>query len=103
MIECLPFPRFGHVGIYDEKFRLQRSYDIDIDTDPYADYDVAKSDPGWVCIEKYGMHRRYVTHVTLYIIDSYLVNSTGIQIFLGNSDFSKNKILFVTNIVPMYI
>jgi hypothetical protein len=31
--------RFGHVGIYDEKFRLQRSY---------ADYDVAKSDPGWV-------------------------------------------------------
>jgi hypothetical protein len=40
--------RFGHVGIYDEKFRLQRSYDIDIDTDPYADYDVAKSDPGWV-------------------------------------------------------
>jgi hypothetical protein len=27
---------------------LQRTYDIDIDTDPYADYDVAKSDPGWV-------------------------------------------------------
>ena len=50
MIECLPFPRFGHVGIYDEKFRLQRSYDIDIDTDPYADYDVAKSDPGWVVL-----------------------------------------------------
>ena len=27
---------------------FQRTYDIDIDTDPYADYDVAKSDPGWV-------------------------------------------------------
>ncbi len=47
------FRRFGHVGIYDEKFRLQRTYDIDIDTDPYADYDVAKSDPGWVRDQKF--------------------------------------------------
>ena len=40
--------KFGHVGIYDEKFRLQRKYDIDIDTDPDSDFDVAASDPGWV-------------------------------------------------------
>ena len=40
--------KFGHVGIYDEKFRLQRQYDIDIDTDPDSDFDVAASDPGWV-------------------------------------------------------
>lgn len=39
--------KFGHVGIYDEKFRLQRNYDIDIDTDPDSDLDVAASDPGW--------------------------------------------------------
>ena len=24
--------KFGHVGIYDDKFRLQKSYDVDIDT-----------------------------------------------------------------------
>lgn len=40
--------KYGHVGIYDEKFRLQRKYDIDIDTDPNSDFDVAASDPGWV-------------------------------------------------------
>ena len=40
--------KFGHVGIYDEKFRLQRQYEIDIDTDPDSDLDVAASDPGWV-------------------------------------------------------
>ena len=38
----------GNVGIYDEKFRLQRQYEIDIDTDPDADLDVAASDPGWI-------------------------------------------------------
>ena len=40
--------KFGHVGIYDDKFRLQRKYDVDIDTDPNADLDVAASDPGWI-------------------------------------------------------
>ena len=40
--------KFGLVGIYDEKYRLQRHYEIDIDTDPDADLDVAASDPGWV-------------------------------------------------------
>ena len=40
--------KFGNVGIYDEKFRLQRQYEIDIDTDPNEDFDVAASDPGWV-------------------------------------------------------
>ena len=40
--------KFGQVGIYDEKFRLQRQYEIDIDTDPDSDLDVAASDPGWV-------------------------------------------------------
>ena len=40
--------KFGLVGIYDEKYRLQRQYEIDIDTDPDADLDVAASDPGWV-------------------------------------------------------
>ncbi len=29
--------KFGKVGIYDDKFRLQRRYDVDIDTDPNAD------------------------------------------------------------------
>ena len=38
--------KFGNVGIYDEKFRLQRQYEIDIDTDPNEDFDVAASDPG---------------------------------------------------------
>ena len=42
--------KFGNVGIYDEKFRLQRQYEIDIDTDPDSDLDVAASDPGWVSI-----------------------------------------------------
>ena len=40
--------KYGNVGIYDEKFRLQRQYEIDIDTDPDSDLDVAASDPGWV-------------------------------------------------------
>lgn len=40
--------KYGLVGIYDEKFRLQRQYEIDIDTDPDSDFDVAASDPGWV-------------------------------------------------------
>ncbi|TRY69494.1 hypothetical protein TCAL_10757 [Tigriopus californicus] len=40
--------KFGHVGIYDDRLRLQRRYDIDIDTDPNADLNVAASDPGWV-------------------------------------------------------
>lgn len=40
--------KFGHVGIYDDRLRLQRKYDIDIDTDPNADLNVAASDPGWV-------------------------------------------------------
>ena len=40
--------KFGLVGIYDEKYRLQRQYEIDIDTDPDSDLDVAASDPGWV-------------------------------------------------------
>ena len=40
--------KFGNVGIYDEKFRLQRQYEIDIDTDPNEDFDVAASDPGQV-------------------------------------------------------
>lgn len=40
--------KFGLVGIYDEKYRLQRHYEIDIDTDPDADLEVAASDPGWV-------------------------------------------------------
>ena len=57
--------KFGHVGIYDDKLRLQRKYEvsfvfgfieqlkyssgqIDIDTDPDSDLDVAASDPGWI-------------------------------------------------------
>ena len=40
--------KYGQVGIYDEKYRLQRQYEIDIDTDPDSDLDVAASDPGWV-------------------------------------------------------
>ena len=28
--------------------RLQRKYEVDIDTDPNADLDVAASDPGWI-------------------------------------------------------
>ena len=34
--------------VVDDKFRLQRKYDVDIDTDPNADLDVAASDPGWI-------------------------------------------------------
>ena len=40
--------KYGHVGIYDDKLRVQRRYEIDIDTDPDSDLDVAASDPGWI-------------------------------------------------------
>ena len=40
--------KYGKVGIYDDKFRVQRKYEIDIDTDPDSDLDVSASDPGWV-------------------------------------------------------
>lgn len=56
--------KFGLVGIYDEKYRLQRQYEVDIDTDPNADLDVAASDPGWVTDALWMDNSKHAVYVT---------------------------------------
>jgi len=56
--------KFGKVGIYDDKFRLQRRYEVDIDTDPDADLDVAASDPGWITDGLWMDNSKHAVYVT---------------------------------------
>jgi hypothetical protein len=76
------------VGIYDDKFRLQRKYDVDIDTDPNADLDVAASDPGWITDAVWMDNTKHAVYTTSLRTMHFFDASASVHYEVCNQAFS---------------